>query len=115
MQLGRLVAQGAELLLLDEPAAGLDLDWQARLNSLVVDLRRVPGAAFVMVTHEVHHLPACCDRVLLLRGGRVMARGTPADVFTPRLLSELYGCRMEVDQREARFFARSCGPGGEAR
>jgi iron complex transport system ATP-binding protein len=114
VQLARLVAQEAELLLLDEPAAGLDLDWQERLNALVADLHRQTGAAVVMVTHEVHHLATCCDRVLLLRGGRVVACGDPSEVLTPELLSELYGCRMEVTRRGDRYFAHSRGTDGEA-
>jgi ABC-type cobalamin/Fe3+-siderophores transport system ATPase subunit len=113
VQLARLVAQGADMLLLDEPAAGLDLDWQERLNALVADLHRVTGVAVVMVTHEVHHLPPCCDRMLLLRDGRVVARGAPSEVFTAALLSELYGCRMEISRRGGRFFAHSLGPAGE--
>lgn len=113
VQLARLLAQEAELLLLDEPAAGLDLDWQERFNMLVAELHRQTGAAFVMVTHEVHHLPPCCDRVLLLRDGRAMARGTPTEVFTEALLSALYGCRMEVSRRGGRFFAHSLGPAGD--
>jgi ABC-type Mn2+/Zn2+ transport system ATPase subunit len=111
VQLARLVAQQAELLLLDEPAAGLDLDWQERLTVLVSELHRTTGAAIVMVTHEVHHLPAGCDTVLLLRLGREVASGPPAQVFTPELLSELYGCRMEVSERAGRYFAHSLGSG----
>jgi zinc/manganese transport system ATP-binding protein len=113
VQLARLAAQEAELLLLDEPAAGLDLDWQERFNVLVADLHRKTGAAVVMVTHEVHHLPPCCDRILLLRAGHIVARGLPAEVLTTELLSELYGCRMEINQRGGRFFAHSLGPAGE--
>jgi len=110
VQLARLVAQEAELLLLDEPSAGLDLDWQERLTELVGDLHRRTGKAVVMVTHEVHHLPGCCDRVLLLRGGQALASGPPSEVFTSDLLTKLYGCRMEVTQRDNRFFAHSLGP-----
>jgi iron complex transport system ATP-binding protein len=110
VQLARLVAQESGLLLLDEPTAGLDLDWQERLITLIGELHKHTAAAVVMVTHEVHHLPARCDRVLLLRGGRELASGTPAEVFTPELLSELYGCRMELAERGGRFFAHSLGP-----
>jgi iron complex transport system ATP-binding protein len=113
VQLARLVAQEAELLLLDEPTAGLDLDWQERLTALVDELHRRTGVAVVMVTHEVHHLPPCCDQVLLLRGGRAIAVGPPSEVFTAELLSELYGCRMEVTERDSRFFAHSLGPMGQ--
>ncbi len=109
VQLARLVAQEAELLLLDEPAAGLDLDWQERLSGLVGELHARTGVAVVMVTHEAHHLPACCERVLLLRQGRAIAAGPPPAVFTPPLLEELYGCRMEVIERGGRYFAHSLG------
>jgi ABC-type Mn2+/Zn2+ transport system ATPase subunit len=109
VQLARLVAQEAELLLLDEPSAGLDLDWQERLTELVADLHRRTRKAVVMVTHEVHHLPGCCDRVLLLRNGQALASGPPAEVFTSDLLTKLYGCRMEVTRRGNRYFAHSLG------
>jgi iron complex transport system ATP-binding protein len=110
VQLARLLAQDADLLLLDEPTAGLDLDWQERLTSLVEELHDRTGVAVVMVTHEAHHLPGCCEKVLLLRNGRAVAAGTPSEVFTPDLLSELYGCRIEVMERQGRYFAHSLGP-----
>jgi iron complex transport system ATP-binding protein len=109
VQLARLVAQEADLLLLDEATAGLDLDWQERLTALIGELHAQTGTTIVMVTHEVHHLPACCDRALLLQQGQALASGAPAEVFTPDLLSELYGCRMEITQRAGRFFAHSLG------
>jgi ABC-type Mn2+/Zn2+ transport system ATPase subunit len=112
VQLARLLAQDAELLLLDEPTAGLDLDWQERLTELVGELHDRTGVAVVMVTHEAHHLPSCCDKVLLLREGRPVAVGRPAEVFTPILLSRLYACRMEVTVRNGRYFAHSLGPEG---
>ena len=110
VQLARLLAQEAELLLLDEPAAGLDLDWQERLTALVAEVYASSGAAVVMVTHEVDRLPACCDRVLLLRAGRLLAVGTPAEVLTADRLSELYGCHMVVDEHAGRYHAHSLGP-----
>jgi len=110
VQLARLLAQDADLLLLDEPTAGLDLDWQERLTALVDEVHERTGVAIVMVTHEAHHLPKCCEKVLLLRGGRAIATGPPAEVFTPDLLSELYACRMEVTERSGRYFAHSLGP-----
>jgi len=110
VQLARLVAQEAGLLLFDEATAGLDLDWQERLTALIGELHSRTGATIVMVTHEVHHLPACCDRALLLKQGRALASGAPTEVFTPDLLSKLYGCRMEVTERAGRYIAHSLGP-----
>jgi ABC-type cobalamin/Fe3+-siderophores transport system ATPase subunit len=110
VQLARLLAQDAEVLLLDEPAAGLDLDWQERLTSLIEEVHDRSNVAVVMVTHEAHHLPSCCDRAMLLRQGRVIATGAPPEVFKPEILAELYGCQMEVTERQGRFFAQSVGP-----
>lgn len=110
-QLARLVAQGAEMLLLDEPTAGLDLDWQERITHLVEDLFKRLGRTLVVVTHDVDHLPASCNRVLLLKQGRALAAGAPGEVFRPDALTDLYGCPMEVTERRGRFHAFSvdCG------
>jgi len=110
-QLARLLAQDADLLLLDEPAAGLDLAAQEQMTLLAGDLHRRTGRTFVMVTHEIDRLPAECGRVLLLREGRVLAAGPPREVFLPETLSALYGCPMEVVSRGNRFHAFSLGGG----
>jgi ABC-type cobalamin/Fe3+-siderophores transport system ATPase subunit len=115
VQLARLLAQEAELLLLDEPAAGLDLDWQERLTALVGELFDEARTTVVMVTHEVDRLPARCDQALLLRQGRVVAQGTPAAVFTAKQLSAAYDCEMEVRERLGRIHAFSVAAGSAGR
>ncbi len=114
VQLARLLAQGARLLLLDEPAAGLDLEWQERLTGLVGLLHRDAGAAVVMVTHEVGHLPASCTRVVLLRAGRAVASGRPAEVLRPDLLTATYGCAMAVAEEAGRYHAHARPSAGAA-
>ena len=108
VQLARLVAQEAEMILLDEPTAGLDLDWQERLTQLVEELYRRSGKTIVMVTHDVDRLPACCTNVLLLKNGEILAMGAPADVFQSDILSQLYNCKIEVAFRNGRYHAFSC-------
>lgn len=109
VQLARLVAQEAELMLLDEPTAGLDLDWQERLTQLVEDLYRRIGRTIIMVTHDVDRIPACCNKTLLLQNGAVLAQGTPADVFQREIFSRLYNCDIEVAVRNGRYHAYSLG------
>jgi ABC-type Mn2+/Zn2+ transport system ATPase subunit len=104
-QLARLLSQEAEILLLDEPTAGLDLSAQEQLTGLIGDLHRQTGRTFVMVTHEIDRLPAGCGRVLLLREGRALAQGSPADIFLSETLSRLYDSPMEVVSRGGRFHA----------
>ncbi|MFC1490271.1 ABC transporter ATP-binding protein [Candidatus Latescibacterota bacterium] len=107
--LARLVAQGSDILLLDEPTAGLDLDWQERLTHLTEKLYRIHGKTVVMVTHDVDRLPSCCNRILLLKDGEIVAAGKPADVLIDKTLSELYGCKIEVREKNNRYHAYSMG------
>ncbi len=87
------LAQGADLLLLDEPATGLDLPSQDRIRE-VVDEQRDRGKTVVYTTHDVTEA-ALADLVVLL-AGRVVATGDPDDVLTPALLGEAYGGRIHV-------------------
>jgi len=105
VELARLLAGRAELLLLDEPAAGLDLDWQERMTTLVGELARRHGRTVVMVSHDTGRLPAGCDGVLLLDRGRAAACGRPRDVLTGATLSGVFGVPLEVTERGGRFFA----------
>ena len=96
-------------MLLDEPGAGLDLEWQERLTATVGDLSARPGVTVVMVSHEINRLPSGCRRVVLLREGRIVADGTPSAVLRDDVLSRTYGVRMEVTRRDGRFFAAAVG------
>ncbi|GAA2281330.1 heme ABC transporter ATP-binding protein [Streptomyces atrovirens] len=93
--LARVLAQHAPLLLLDEPTAALDL----RHQELVLRLCRArarAGDAVVVVLHDLGLAAAHAHRVAVLRAGRVAADGPPAEVFTERLLSEVYEQPVEV-------------------
>jgi iron complex transport system ATP-binding protein len=105
--IARALMTDPELLLLDEPAAGLDLggreDLVARLSTLAMD----PDApATVLVTHHVEEIPPGFTHALLLREGGVVASGLLADVITAEHLSETFGQRLVLDRSGGRFFAR---------
>ncbi len=102
----RALMADPELLLLDEPAAGLDLagreDLLARLSGLAVD----PFApTTVLVTHHVEEIPAAFSHVLLLRGGRVVAAGPMERTLTEDALSDTFGMALSLESRNGRFFA----------
>lgn len=108
-QIARALAQHPEMLLLDEPAAGLDLDWQERLTELVGSLFSATRMPVVMTTHHTHHVPTSCTRVVLLARGTVAMDAPPADALCAPVLSDLYCCRVEVIRRHGRYYCHAAG------
>lgn len=94
--LAMLVAQDAGCLLLDEPISALDIAHQIEVLALVRDLGRRRGAGVVVVLHDVNMAARFCDEILALKRGRLVARGTPAEVVTPEALERIYGLVMST-------------------
>lgn len=88
------LVQGAGCLLLDEPLTGLDVKYQAELLGL---LREIAGAAGVTVVMSLHDMAAASrlDRLLALKGGVLVADGTPASLLSPDLVRELFDLTAE--------------------
>lgn len=102
-----LMAQ-PRLLLLDEPAAGLDVAGREQLLTSLDDLReRQPGLATVLVTHHLEELPASTTHALLLRAGRVLAAGGVGVVLTTELTSACFGHPVAVTRHAGRWAAVS--------
>ncbi|MFE2040480.1 heme ABC transporter ATP-binding protein [Streptomyces sp. NPDC059477] len=93
--LARVLAQRTPLLLLDEPTAALDLKHQELVLRLCRERARA-GDAVVVVLHDLGLAAAYAHRVAVLRAGRVAADGPPAEIFSERLLSEVYDQPVEV-------------------
>ncbi len=104
--IARALMTDPELLLLDEPAAGLDLGGREDLVSRLSTLAHDPEApASVLVTHHVEEIPPGYTHGMLLRGGRVVAAGLLDDVLTDDTLSETFGLPLTVARRRGRFTA----------
>jgi iron complex transport system ATP-binding protein len=104
--LARALMTDPELLLLDEPAAGLDLGAREDLVELLSELAADPdGPATVMVTHHVEEIPPNCSHAMLMREGRVVAQGLLDDVMTSENLSATFGQPLELTSRRRRFTA----------
>src|SRR5216683_1489034 len=95
--LARALATEAEILLLDEPTANLDLAHQASMLQLVRAHCDERATAAVIVTHDVNLAAEFSDRVLLLKNGREIAVGTPRQVLNPQLLRTVFGLEVLVD------------------
>jgi iron complex transport system ATP-binding protein len=108
VQIARSLMPDPELLLLDEPAAGLDLGGREDLLRRVSALARDPRApTMIMVTHHVEEVPADFSHALLLRKGAVLAAGPVRQVFTERNLSRCFGVPLLVERHAARWTARA--------
>ncbi|MFC7406906.1 ABC transporter ATP-binding protein [Georgenia alba] len=110
VQIARALMPDPEVLLLDEPAAGLDLGGREELMSALSELAadgRSP--VIVLVTHHVEEIPSGFTHALLLRDGGVVTAGPIADVMTPQHLSQAFGLELEVERHRDRYSARAAG------
>jgi iron complex transport system ATP-binding protein len=97
-----------ELLLLDEPSAGLDLAARETLLATLSYLTNDPDApALVLVTHDVETIPVGFTHVLLLREGKVIAAGPLADTLTTANLTATFGIPLTIVSEGGRYFARA--------
>ena len=92
--LARALVANPELLLLDEPTSGVDIKTRDDILHLLHELNH-EGTTVVLTTHEINAVAAHLPRVICLREG-VVADGSPAEVFTPEILSRTYGAPMAV-------------------
>jgi iron complex transport system ATP-binding protein len=94
--LARALAQGAPLLLLDEPTSSLDIGHQQEVLDLVDKLRADRGLTVLATMHDLSVAGEYAQRLILLARGRVVADGPPRGVLTEDLLAEHYGARVRV-------------------
>ena len=105
--IARSLMTDPELLLLDEPAAALDLGGREELVARLTDLAADPDApALVLVTHHVEEVPPGFTHGLLLSEGKVVAAGLLTDVLTAENLSTAFGQRIALEMIDGRYFAR---------
>lgn len=108
VQIARSVMTDPELLLLDEPAASLDLGAREELLRMLSGYASSEGSpAIVMVTHHVEEIPRGFTHALLLKDGKLVAAGPLAEVVTAETLGETFGLELAITETDGRFAARA--------
>jgi iron complex transport system ATP-binding protein len=82
--------QGTDVIMLDEPTTFLDVDKELRILDLITDLKML-GKTIIVVIHDLNILRRICNRVILLRDGKVIEQGYPSKIFTSEILQRVYG------------------------
>ncbi|USR78688.1 ABC transporter ATP-binding protein [Arcanobacterium pinnipediorum] len=104
--IARALMPDPEILILDEPLAGLDFGGREQLIVTLEDLARAPySPVMVMVTHHVEEIPQGFTHALLVKDGRVFAAGEIPSVITEANISELFGLPAQLSHANGRYFA----------
>jgi len=103
--IARAMAIEPELLVLDEPTAGMDVAGREQVLATVHEILQQPDPPTVLfITHHVEELPPSTKQVLLIKDGQILQRGAPEQVITPELLSEMFGCKVFVKKLHGRYW-----------
>ncbi|MDO8726378.1 MAG: ABC transporter ATP-binding protein [Candidatus Methanoperedens sp.] len=104
--LARALMPNPDLLVLDEPCAGLDLGAREELLNTVQKMCEFPeGPTIIFVTHHIEELVPAVSHVLALREGKIVAQGTKMEVLTGEVLSRTFDLKIEVNERGGRLWA----------
>ena len=99
MHCARAFAAQAPLLIADEPVAALDLRHQFRIMDLMQDYVTQGGGALI-VLHDINLAAKYADRLIWIKGGRIIAKGSPKATLTPERLAQIYDIRARVDGKD---------------
>ena len=106
VMIARALAQEPRILLLDEPTAFLDLNHQIELCALIQRLAKERSLTVVLVSHDLNVASLLCDRMLMMKDGKICAQGTPAETIRTDVLRAVYGCDVVVDPHPQRGVPR---------
>lgn len=93
VMIARAMVQDPSLLLLDEPTSALDIRHQLEVMELVQSVARTKEASVLMAVHDLNLASRFCDRLVIMKEGRIVAYGKPPELLTPDLIRDVY----EVD------------------
>jgi iron complex transport system ATP-binding protein len=111
--IARALVADPRALVLDEPAAGLDVVARRRFMRLIERLAD-QGTTLILVTHHLEEIPPIIDRVVLLGKGRVAVEGSKASILTAKHLSDVFGAPVDVDESGGLYHLRALAHASES-
>lgn len=106
----RALAQASPVLLMDEPTTFLDFRHQLDICRVLERVRLERKLTVIFVSHDLNLASQCCDRLLLLNRGRLVACGTAEEILVPHLINDVYGCHLLIDRHPETGRPRVCLP-----
>ncbi len=99
--LARALTQETELMILDEPTSALDFRNQLKIWSMLKKLTK-RGMSIIVSVHDPNHMLWFCDKVAILKEGKIISNGTPESALTEKVLNELYGdiCNVKENKED---------------
>jgi iron complex transport system ATP-binding protein len=104
MILARALCQQADIMLLDEPVTGLDISHQVSIMGTVRRLAAQRGISVVCVLHDLNLALSYCNQIVLLKCGKVYAKGAPQDVLTRENIESVYGTAVHKFEQDGKTF-----------
>jgi ABC-2 type transport system ATP-binding protein len=101
LALAKSLVNRPDLLFLDEPTLGLDPDISRRVRAQIASLRRERGTTIVLTTHYMREAEELCDEIAFIKGGLILARGTPDELKQQIRIGEVIALRVDADQPAA--------------
>jgi len=98
VSIARALAQQTEILLLDEAFANLDINHQLEIMQILSEINRQAGKLIILVSHNINLSAEYCQRIVLMKNGKVMADGKPAQIITSQNLEKVYQAKLEIIQ-----------------
>lgn len=100
-----ILAQDTDYILLDEPLNNLDIRHAVAIMQLIRRAAGELGKTIAVVMHDINMAASCCDRIVVMKEGRITAHGTPADIMNGPLLSAVYETPIKVVALHDRLLA----------